>query len=126
MIKTVFIGENYGKELKEKYLYGVVHECIKVDDGFCSLIGRDISCVGRGPHTLRLLAILPTREVEVGNITFEFEINPDADKVNEYFYTIKPESVKIVLHPRRRAKNIYRETLMDIVEKWNKRDQKRI
>lgn len=117
MIKTVFIGEAYGKELKEKYLHGIVHKCIKVDDGFCSIIGRDIGSVGRGPHTLRLLAVLPTREVEVGNITFEFKVNPDADKINEYFYAIKPESVKVVLYPRRRATNILRETLVDIVEK---------
>ena len=115
MIKTVFIGEAYGKELKEKYLHGIVHECIKVDDGFCSTIGWDVDCVGRGPHTLRLLAVLPTREVEVGNITFEFEVNPDADKIDEYFYAIKPESVKVVLYPRRRSKSIQRETLVDIV-----------
>lgn len=120
MIKTIFIGETYGKELKEKYLHGIVHECIKVDDGFCANIGWDVDCVGRGPHTLRLLAALPTREVEVGNIIFEFEVNPDADKTpGAYFYAIKPESVKVVLYPRRRAKNIHRETLVDIIEKRN-------
>ena len=80
-----------------------MHEGIRADSsGWCRC--GTLQSIGRGPHTLPLRAVdtasnLEKEDVKVGEIEFEFMVNPDADGERESFYIVKPESVVIRLWP---------------------------
>jgi len=96
-------GELFSEELNDEYLEGVVHESIRADSSEWSSCW-DLRELGRGPHTLPLRVTgtasdLEKEDVKVGEIQFEFMVNPDADGERESLYIVKPDSVVIRLWP---------------------------
>lgn len=94
-------AELFSETINDEWLKGVLHESIKADSSHWS--GRNsLMSLGRGPHTLPLVTLKSRASmdtVKVGEIKFEFIVNPDADLDRELFYIVKPESVIIRLWP---------------------------
>lgn len=94
-------AELFSETINDEWLRGAVHHGIQADSSHWHT-RNTLRSMGRGPHTLPLVTLKSHASmdtVKVGEIEFEFIVNPEADLDREPFYIVKPESVTIRLWP---------------------------
>jgi len=94
-------AELFSETINDEWLRGAVHHGIQADSSHWH-DRNTLQSLGRGPHILPLVTLKSRASmdtVKVGEIKFEFVVNPDADCDREPFYIVKPDSVAIRLWP---------------------------